>query len=246
MVTAGLVVAAWLLSSLMAGSASASTSSGQAETDDAAATTSSQQQGLLGGLLGGLTQTVGDVLGGSSTYESDSDSPPAADTSGDESSVDTTLPDLLTGISSVTGTASTAPAEPVRHQVSEPPAVKRESHAVATPKVTHKTHVVREHRATPKRATTTAPARPATKPSKGDADNQVGLPFPTAPSTPQAPPAPSTTISAGHDTTTHGKSWFLTTGGDATLTPPTATGTAIDHRATAVDRDQDRPATAPD
>jgi hypothetical protein len=264
-VTAGLMVAAWLISSLMAGSASASTSSGHADADTDA--TSSSDSGLLGGLLGGLTQTVGDVLGGGSDavhgltgdHESDSDAThrpdPNTDADTGESTADTTLPGLFSGGSSAggsygSGTASTMPAEPVEQQSSEPVSTPNESRpAVQVAKAkTHRSHVDSASRSTPKRAAGHDADRPAAKSKQADPDNsrRAKEPLPFAPLAPQAPVAPSAAIGASHDTTTHGKSWFLAAAGDATLTPPTATGSAIDHRATAFARDRDRPATAPD
>ena len=237
-VTAGFVVAAWLLGSLMAGSASASTHS--ADADTAANPTDS---GLVGDLLGGLTQTVGDVLGGT----------PADDQSGSDdatttppSSSDTTLPDLLPVLGSSTGVASTspavAPAESVVHK-SERASVRVESRPAATGKPAH---VDRPRHAAVKRVASVPASKPKSSPAPADDSRRAGAPIPPAPPAPQAPPAPSAAVSGGHDSTQHGKSWFLAAVGDATLTPPTATGTAIDHRATAVARDRDRPATAPD
>jgi hypothetical protein len=260
-VTAGLMLAAWLLSSLVAGSASASTSAGHAETDAG----SSSDSGLLGGLLGGLTQTVDDVLGGTADavhglvgpHESDADATLDSDSDTNESTVDTTRPDLLSGGSSAGGTASTMPAEPVEPvepvepQTSEPASIPDESRVAVQAEMTtrwHHAHVDRESRPTPKRATSAKADRPAdkSKPANPDNGRRAKAPAPFSPLAPQAPVAPSTAIGASHDTTTHGKSWFLTTAGDTTLAPPTATGSAIDHRATAVARHRDRPATAPD
>jgi len=254
-VTAGFVVAAWLLGSLMAGSASASTSSGHAETT-AAPESATSNPGLLGGLLGGvgsvvdgLTQTVGDAVGGpDNTHQSHPDS--ATDPAADHSSAEATLPGLLPSVSSGSGTVATTPAELIEQaagtQASTPgPQAPR---AVAPAKTVQPKHVDRVHRSSPKHAT----SRPAdqqvakTVPASSDTRRQVKEPWSPTPPAPQAPPAPSTAIGAGHDTTTHGKNGFAVAARDATLAPPTATGTAIDHRETAVDRHRDRPATAPD
>lgn len=259
LVTAGFVVAAWLLSSLMAGSASASTPTDNDTSypSDSVDVMDGAGSGLLGGLLGGvgnvvsgLTHSVGGVVGGTTDLVQGltgtvSGSDDTGGSAGDDGSAATTLPALLPGVVTSTGTASTSPAaisEPRHHNRL---AVRAEPRPA---KADHHLRTILTHHAVAKREHGSAAARRPAKaaPTPADDNRRAGLPLPPAPPAPQAPPAPSTTVSSGHDSDGHGKSALGTLTGAAALAPPAGAGTAVDHRATAVDQHHGRPGCAPD